>query len=163
MTSALAEHTLEEHERGRVVLVGPGVVCVEALVELFRSESFEVVAESLEDAAVSSGLGFGSTSGAGRLGHAASPWVACRDRLGSASYIASSCGSVRLSRDEALQVAHAIHHPRGVVDVVRPGDQGRLLLGIELERCSALLPALRRSSSMLVDHRASWALRSSRS
>jgi hypothetical protein len=104
MLGGVAEHALEENERGWVVLVSPREVRVELLVELVQSESLEVVAESLEGPAVSSKLGLGSASGARGLGHGPSPWVAGRDQLGSASYIASSRGSVRLWRTMAASL-----------------------------------------------------------
>ena len=81
----VAKHPLEQHEGGRVVLMRPGEVGIEMLVEVFQSESLEVVSESLEDAAVSSGLGFGSAASARWLGHVGSPEFADRDQLGSAS------------------------------------------------------------------------------
>lgn len=50
---------------------------------------------------------------------------------------------ITLPRDEALEIAHPIRHARGVVGVAGPGDQVRLVLGMELDRRPALLPALR--------------------
>lgn len=85
LLSAIAKHALEQHEGGGVVLVRPGKVRIEGLVERFQSESLEVVSEPLEDTAVSSGLGLGSAPGAGWLGHAGSPGVMGRDQLGRAS------------------------------------------------------------------------------
>jgi len=44
MLGGVAEHSLQEHERGRVMLVRPSEVGIEMLVELVQSESLEVVA-----------------------------------------------------------------------------------------------------------------------
>ena len=65
LLGAIAQHALEEHEGGWVVLVRPGKVRIEGLVEFLQPESLEVVSEPLEDTAVSSGLRLGSAPGAG--------------------------------------------------------------------------------------------------
>lgn len=83
----LAEDALEEDERARAVLVRPREVCVDVVIELLQSESFEVVSESLQESGISARLRLGSSPGSHGLGlgHAGGSSVARRDQLGSAS------------------------------------------------------------------------------